>query len=116
MKKRDGIGLIVLLAIFVLAVSSLRASIHIPERETERAFGILLSDDSLSLLSRGEIDEERLHTLSQKSYAEVKEEIGISRDFCIYFEDLEGGLIPLDEELSGIGSDQILINQKPCRW
>ena len=48
-------------------------------------------------------------------YNEVKDILGIKSDFCIYFEDVTGNLVRIDNTNLGIGSDKIFINGEPCK-
>jgi len=72
-------------------------------------------DDRMSLISQNELIEEKLRDLDEMGYDEVKNELGLKSDFCIYFEDITGNLVKIDDLNLGIGSEKISINGNPCR-
>lgn len=65
---------------------------------------------------RGEVMEEKLLMLRSKDYQEIKKSIGLQKDFCIYFQDEEGNLLNIDEDVHALGSPDIKINDQPCVW
>ena len=67
------------------------------------------------LLEGSELDEESLVELATaEDYDDLKRELGISSDFCIYFEDETGELFRIDENTSGIGSEYALVSGGSC--
>ncbi len=75
------------------------------------------SDGDVKFIDGSQVDVPALCSTIQKSYEDIKKEIGISEDFCIYFVDENGNLIYLDNnsEIPGIGSPRFKINGKACR-
>tara|TARA_Y100000310_G_C20696041_1_gene825824 strand:- start:4296 stop:4499 length:204 start_codon:yes stop_codon:yes gene_type:complete len=67
------------------------------------------------LISSNELTVEKVRSLDKMDYNEVKDILGIKSDFCIYFEDVTGNLVRIDNTNLGIGSDKIFINGEPCK-
>jgi hypothetical protein len=73
-------------------------------------------------LSAGRVIEDKklnpddIKGLASMSYPELKRELGVSGDFCIYIVDEEGNImyIDIDRNVTGIGSPKVLINGRPC--
>lgn len=68
----------------------------------------------INVLDSNEIVEEKIERLEQMDYEEIKSLTGIRNDFCIFFEDVIGDLVRINEVKSGIGSRKIYINGRPC--
>jgi hypothetical protein len=69
--------------------------------------------------SKGIIDSENnvdLNKLILVDEASIREEFGIIGDFCIVFEK-DGNLVKIDPEnnVNGIGSEDIIVNGVPCK-
>ncbi len=62
----------------------------------------------------GKINEEKLVELSQEDYQELKRIMGVSKDFCIYIEDENGRIVPINGTFVGVGGDSITIDNTPC--
>lgn len=71
-------------------------------------------DDRTRLVEENELLEEKVEHLDRMDYQEFKRALGLRSDFCVYFEDHEGNLVAIDGIKSGIGSEKIRINGKPC--
>jgi len=72
----------------------------------------------LNFLNSETIDSTKMQNFTKKveeNYTSVKEQLGVRGDFCIFFEDEEGNLIPIDGK-NGIGknSSDINITGTPC--
>jgi hypothetical protein len=74
-----------------------------------------------SFLNGNTINSSRLEQFADAAvsrYGALKEEFGITGDFCIYFEDEDGNLIILrnstGSNLTGVGSGSINISNTPC--
>ena len=59
--------------------------------------------------------EEKVESLEEMNYDEIKSMLGIKSDFCIFFEDITGNLVNINDVKSGIGSQKIHINGEPCK-
>ncbi len=72
----------------------------------------------LSLLTMNKIDANRLAQLAQIPYQQLKDQLGVKYDFCIYFEDSNGNLVDLSEIIDldyvGIGSPEASVAGIPC--
>ncbi|MFH1849197.1 MAG: hypothetical protein ABH879_03330 [archaeon] len=60
------------------------------------------SASNIGFVVDGNIDDDRLRKVIGHEYEELKREMGIDHDFCVYFEDAEGNLIDLGEEFNYI--------------
>jgi hypothetical protein len=72
----------------------------------------------IGFINSDKIDSAKLQIFNNRvesDYEEVKEELGLRGDFCIFYEDEEGNLIPMDDKI-GIGNstEKLLINGKRC--
>lgn len=62
-------------------------------------------DDTFGLIKNGEIDQVRLQELCDMPYEQVKIELGIESDVCIFLEDQNGNVIPCGTgNKTGIGN------------
>ena len=77
----------------------------------------LEKNQDLGFISEDEIDEEKLKAFvanaTPENYESLKEELGIRGDFCIFYEDVEGNII-LIENRTGIGHSAVLIDGYEC--
>ena len=72
---------------------------------------------TLSVIDKGTIDEVKLQALYNSSYQSLKNQFGISGDFCVYMVDQYGNLVTVNTsggELVGFGNGNLTINGKPC--
>ena len=69
----------------------------------------------VSLLDSNELMEEKVIGLEQMNYDELKDLLGVENDFCVFFEDATGDIMEVNDMETGIGSDKIYINGKPCK-
>ena len=60
------------------------------------------------------VNEEKLMEFSNKSYEQLKNELGLVHDFCIHFEDEYGNLINISPTKAGIGSSKVKLNVSTC--
>ena len=77
----------------------------------------LLSESSpLNVIVDGKIDEAKLQQLLAEDYSDLKSQIRVEGDFCIYLEDQEGNIIYISQspDITGIGSPSISISDIPC--
>ena len=66
-----------------------------------------------SILEGSKIEAFKLYNLTGKNYSQLKTELGMKNDFCIYFVDEEGYLVKINNK-TGIGSPRFKINNTPC--
>ena len=67
----------------------------------------------LQIVSNQEVDVSKLQQLASSEYSEIKEQAGVKNDFCIYFEDENGNVVPIEGNF-GIGSSSINVSGIPC--
>lgn len=68
----------------------------------------------LQIVDNQEVNEVKLQQFASADYQELKEEAGVANDFCIYFEDEDGNVIPISGS-NGIGSSTINVSNVPCK-
>lgn len=106
--------------IFAIMVISILDAAHISSKASlEKDAKMVLSkisDEStaISFLDSNNVVEEKIENLDKMNYEDIKDIVGIESDFCIYLEDVTGNLIAVGNDKSGIGSNKIHINNKPC--
>ena len=66
-----------------------------------------------SILVGNKIQAYKLYNLTGKNYTDLKNELGMKNDFCIYFVDEEGYLVKINNK-TGLGSPRFKINNTPC--
>jgi hypothetical protein len=88
-------------------------------------FNCDVSQYSRCFIQGGKINEQKLEELLDfidlnltSAYATIKKELGLSGDFCIYFRDKNGYLVPIDvgeKSYTGIGESTFMLNDGlPC--
>ena len=114
-----GVSLFIIIVIAVLAFSLSQgksSKTNELQIEGERIFSSLSNKDSGPIVDERKVDPEALLDLSQMSYQELKNKMGIKNDFCIYFVDERGNLQYINDNGSivGIGSPKVTINGVRC--
>ena len=71
-------------------------------------------DSSLGIVDGIIINATKLEEILGKDYSEIKNNIRIKNEFCIYFEDENGNLIEIKEGSYGIGSADIELQGQSC--
>lgn len=69
---------------------------------------------SLRVIDGNEINQSRLNELKNLSYVELKRQLRIDGDFCIYVEDENGNIVLLNNSYRAIGAPSINISGAPC--
>jgi hypothetical protein len=75
---------------------------------------ITLENSSFSIIENDTINPKRLEELAGKNYSKIKRKLRIEGDFCIYIEDQDGNIIPVNDSVKAIGSPIINISDEPC--
>ena len=70
--------------------------------------------NSLSIVSEQGINITKIGELKNMSYGELKSQLRVEGDFCIYIEDEKGNLVMINESYRGVGSQNINISGVPC--
>ena len=85
-------------------------------QEAEIVLDKLTNGNTLvGLLDSNVLSEEKIISLDQMDYDEIKSLLGIKNDFCIFFEDITGNVIKIADIDSGICSGKIYVNGNPCK-
>lgn len=76
------------------------------------------SDGKYIIIKNGEIDEKNLQKIYGTDYEELKSDLQIKGEFCIFIEDSEGNLIPVDMPAEGeklsMGNEALNVGNRPC--
>ena len=115
---KNAIILIIIIRFLTLLLASLSPLSPLPsplEKEAKHLLNVLANKDGkVSLVDSNGLVEEKIESLSDMGYEEIKSILGIKNDFCIFFEDVLGNIVKIDGVNPGIGSDKIYINGEPC--
>ena len=76
---------------------------------------MLTSQQNISgvFITGTKIDDQKLGEALNLSYENMKQLLGIQSDFCIYFEDEKGNVVPIRNKM-GIGSPLVNFSGKSC--
>lgn len=69
---------------------------------------------TLSIVSEQEINVTKIGELKNLNYDELKSQLRVEGDFCIYIEDEKGNLVMINDSYRGVGSQNINISGVPC--
>jgi Tfp pilus assembly protein PilO len=77
-----------------------------------------LVDEEGGIISENQVNKDQLKALADKKYDDLKKELEIGTDFCIFLEDEEGNVINITDSSGnsfvGIGSSKINISGSAC--
>lgn len=115
---------IVAVAMFIIAVIMLfylsgpAAENRQSERlqsEAEKLPKVLGSEQNISavFVEGSKIDDEKLREAVNLSYDNLKDLLGVDSDFCIYLEDENGNIVPMEGKV-GIGSPLANFSGRGC--
>jgi len=69
-----------------------------------------------TFVSGSTVDQTKLQKLvDELDYPQLKDELGVTADFCIHFEDEDGNLIEIQEGAPALGSGYASVGGRPCR-
>ncbi|MFH1182417.1 MAG: hypothetical protein V1702_05645 [Candidatus Woesearchaeota archaeon] len=68
---------------------------------------------SIAFVVRDRVDTAKLMEFANKDYNQLKEELGVSDDFTVYFEDEQGNLVPVGDKYC-IGSSRASVSGFAC--
>ena len=94
---------IIALAAFFIYTSTNGTEIGTKERllkENQVVLSALESSPEFAVLYRGTLDEELVRKLAAYDYETLKQKLGLTKDFCILFQDAYGNLV----EVAGVHS------------
>lgn len=72
-----------------------------------------LATGDAALIHNGELDLERIESLSDAEYEQLRRELGITGEFCLVIEDADGRVMSIRDRL-GIGNSHLIISGVPC--
>ncbi len=120
------IDILIAVSIFIVALIVLFYFLNTPsdqeysnlQKESDSLPGSIISSESssatdITFVVGNEVDRERLKNFTSKNYTQIKNELGLSGEFCIHFEDEEGRLVDINESPEGvqytIGSPELVL-------
>lgn len=85
------------------------------QSESDKLPATLSSQQNLSsvFIQGSKIDEQKLREAISMSYDNLKSLLGVQSDFCIYLEDGNGNIVPMEGKV-GIGSPLANFSGKAC--
>ena len=114
------VGIFILFIIAFYVILSGQSDEDVQEELEDTASDIVIRLDAeagpskAGIIKDGKINETKLAELSEEDYEDLKQILGISNDFCIFLEDENGRLIPINGSKMGVGGSEITINGRPC--
>lgn len=116
------LALVIFTAVILIFYTTLNAKTNPGLKELQlQASGLKISLEKhldLGFIYSDKIDSTKLKNFSDQvevDYSSVKQELGLVEDFCIFYEDEEGNLIPVDGKVAiGNSTEKLLINGKRC--
>ena len=119
-KQIDVLWLVLFVMILIIFISVLNkdAGLEIEakglEKEAKNILIELTHNEEYGFAQDDVIHEEKLEKVLGMAYAELKDNLDIENDFCVYFEDENGNLIEVKDGVTSIGSSAIELNGEPC--
>ena len=85
------------------------------QSDAERLPSLLSTEQNFTggIVKGSKVSAEMLAQAVNLSYRNLKELLGMQSDFCIYFEDEKGNVVPVQDKW-GIGSQAVNISGKSC--
>ena len=85
------------------------------QRDSDKLPSALSSEQNISsvFIEGTKVNEGKLGRTLDTSYETLKDQLGIDSDFCIYFEDEKGNIVPMRGKV-GIGSPLANISGNSC--
>ena len=71
-------------------------------------------ENALGIVNKQEINITKIGGLKNLDYNELKSQLRVEGDFCIYIEDEKGNLVMINNSYRGVGSPDISISGVPC--
>lgn len=85
------------------------------EEDAEKLIGDIYSENpNVDLLDGNKINSTKAEDLLGMNYSDIKSQLNIRNDFCLYFEDENGNIIFINYTHSGIGSSSINVSNVSC--
>lgn len=114
---------VIVMAFFLVIGINLFPEIRNLDSEAEKLESAVSTstETSPALIEGAKVNEEALSELLTTKYEDLKNDLGMRADFCIYFEDDKGNVVLLSNntgnslEVYGIGAEQTKVAGIPCR-
>lgn len=77
----------------------------------------LTTDSSIAVAENNQLDVAQMITLSDEDYEQLKKQLGVNREFCVFLQDDRGNLVFINasgKKVNGIGSSTGEINLSGC--
>jgi len=102
---------------FIYAIFNANQGDGAKELETDASKvleSVASEDPNVGIVEGIEVEEAKLQQLLGEDYNTIKEKIRADKDFCIFLEDENGGIIYISPGQPGIGSNTIRVSDVPC--
>ncbi|MBD3312997.1 hypothetical protein GF345_00985 [Candidatus Woesearchaeota archaeon] len=94
-------------------------------KDAELITKALTGEGDSAIVKDNRVEQSKIEefAIDSDQYEALKQQLGVQGDFCIYFEDNEGNLVPVHVSedangnpmlVNGLGSDGAIINDHPC--
>lgn len=90
--KIDEIVLVFIVVVIVMIVSVYDQN-KSKTFEAEKITSLLLDEHVFSIANNGVVDKNKLQEIQSMDYEEFKNNLNAKKDFCVYIEDENGGII-----------------------
>jgi hypothetical protein len=108
----------VILIFYVTMSNRQKVDVKELQVETNSLKAELEKNGELGFIDNGAVNETKLLSFLQNvsyNYTAVKDKLGIKGDFCIFYADADGNLVPIGPNKQvGVGSGDISISNYPC--
>ena len=103
--KFDEVGLVIIIILIAVIIAFYEKSLNPAEVNVEKITTMIFDHEPASFAKDGVIEQNKLQEIQKMDYVELKNSLGIKKDFCIYVEDENGNIIleKGDEKLSQDG-------------
>ena len=113
------LGVIIFVAAFFVFYALLNANPNTKLKALKEEAVVVIKqvgseDSTLSVVTKNEIDVNKLNELKNLRYDDLKRKLNVEGDFCIYIEDDKGNIVPIESNVYGIGSSKIDVGGKQC--
>ena len=113
------IGVIVFLAVFIVFYGILNPQQGSKAKNLKNDATTVIQqvssiDAPYKIVEKEEINESRFVELKNLTYDEIKRNLRVDGDFCIFIEDNKGNIVLLNNTYIGIGSSIINVSDIPC--
>lgn len=91
--KMDELVLVFIVAAIAIVLGIIESGSKQTGMEAEKITFLLLDDHALSIANNGVVDKNKLQEIQNMDYEELKNNLNAKKDFCVYIEDENGGII-----------------------